>query len=70
MPSDANADTSRRVSRWTQLTEPSTARNCLFSPSVVSDFLSERRLLGITIETVSLEQTWPDGHGNRKIDPV
>ena len=19
--------------------------------------------------TVSLEQTWPDGHGNRKIDP-
>ena len=54
MPSDANADTSGRLSRWTQLTEPHTARNCLFSPSVVSDFLSERRPLGITIGGQSL----------------
>ena len=35
--------------RWTQLTVPHTARNCLFSPSVFSDFLSERRPLRITI---------------------
>ena len=49
MPSDAKADTSGRVSRWTHLTEPHTARNCLFSPSLVSDFLSERRPFGITI---------------------
>ena len=49
MPSDAKADTSGRLSRWTQLIEPHTARNCLFSPSVVSDFLSERRPLGITV---------------------
>ena len=49
MPSDANADTSGLVSRWSQLTELHTAHNCLFSPSVVSDFLSERRPLGITI---------------------
>ena len=54
MPSDANADTSGRVSRWTELTEPHTARNCLFSPSVVSDFLSERRLHAITIGGQSL----------------
>ena len=54
MPSDANADTSKRLSRWTRLTEPHTARNCLYSQSVVSDFLSERRPLGITTETVSL----------------
>ena len=47
MPNYANADTPGRVSRWSQLTEPHTARNCLFSPSVGSDFLSERRPLEI-----------------------
>ena len=33
---DANADTSGPVSRKTQLNELHTARNCLFSPTVVS----------------------------------
>ena len=67
MPCDASADTSGRLSRWTQLIEPLTARNCLFSPSLILDFLSERHPLGITIgETVFPEQTWPDGCGSRK----
>ena len=53
MPSDAKADTSGRVSRWTQLMEPHTARNFLFCPSLVSDFLSDWRPLESQLEKVA-----------------
>ena len=56
--------------RWTQLTEHHTARNCLFPPSLVSDFLSERRPLGITIrDSLSRTKLGLMDMENRKIDP-
>ena len=70
IPRDAKADTFGRVSRWTQLTEPHTARNCLFSPHRLSPISC---LIDVPLESqsekVAREQTWLGGCGNRKTDP-
>ena len=66
-------DAAARASSWccpaTSLAA-SHAFRVFFGPPRATGAASERRSLGVTIGTVSPEQTWPDGHGNRTIDPV